>query len=81
MVESEKPTVTLVSSEGDKFVVSREIGQMSQLIQDIIEDQGDDDEIEDIPMATISSKYLTEVINYCKHYNFKKTKTDIAAPL
>ena len=43
-------TVTLVSKEGESFKVSTEIRNMSQLIQDILEDNGDDEENEDIPL-------------------------------
>ena len=43
--------VTLVSKEGEKFQVSSEIRNMSQLISDILEDGDGEAETEDIPLV------------------------------
>ena len=74
-------SVSLVSKEGEKFQVSTEIKNMSQLINDILEDNGEEAQCEDIPLTQVSSKFLNVIIEYCTHYDFKKTKTDIIAPL
>ena len=73
-------TVTLISKEGEKFTAPVEIRKMCLLINDIVEDM-EDDLSEDIPLATVSSKYLTAILDYCKNYNYAKEKTDIKHPL
>ena len=73
-------SVTLVTKEGKKYQVSSEMKNMSKLIQDLLDD-GEEALEEDIPLAQISNKYLESIIEYCQHYNFKKTNTDIIAPL
>ena len=74
-------SVTLVSKEGDKFQVSTEISNMSRLISDMLEDNDDEACTEDIPLANVTSKFLKVIVEFCEHHNFKKTKTDIIAPL
>ena len=54
---------------------------MSKLIMDLLDDGEEEALEEDIPLAQVSTKYLELIIEYCQHYNFKKTKTDIIAPL
>ena len=54
---------------------------MSNLINDMLEDNADEAMEEDIPLANVSSKFLKHTIEYCEHHNFKKTQTDIIAPL
>ena len=78
MVELDQK-VTLVSKEGEKFKVSSKISNMSLLIGNMLEDNEDMEE--SIPLVQISSKHLKIVIEYCKHFNFSKTQTDIIAPL
>ena len=74
-------SVNLISKEGEKFQVSSNIRNMSQLVNDILEDNGDEACDEPIPLSNVSSKFLNVIIDYCNHYDFKKTKTDIIAPL
>ena len=63
-------SVTLVSKEGEKFTVPSEIKNMSQLVFGILEDNGDEAAVEDIPLSQVSSKYLNVIIEYCTHYEF-----------
>ena len=72
--------ITLLSKEGEKFQVSSEIKNMSELINNIMEDNADEALEEEIPL-NITSKFLKVIIDYCTHYKFNKTKTDIIAPL
>ena len=59
--------VTLVSKEGEKFTVSSEIQNMSQLIHDMLEDNDEAME-EDIPLANVTSKFMKIIIEYCEHH-------------
>ena len=34
--------------------------------------EDNDDVNEDIPIATIPSKYMKDILEYCEHYDFKK---------
>ena len=65
-------SITLISKEAEKFTVSSDIQGMSQLIQDMLEDNGDEAMEEDIPLANVSSKFLKIIIEYCEHHEFKK---------
>ena len=44
---------------------------MSKFLQDMLEDK-DDPTTEDVPLPSISSSILKEIIEYCEHYNFVK---------
>ena len=44
---------------------------MSIIIRDLLEDSGNDYS-ESIPLASVSSKYMPAIIEYCTHYEFKK---------
>lgn len=71
-------SVLLVSKQGTKFEVSKEIGKMSELIQNVIEN--DPDASEEIPL-NINTEPLKCFLDYCQHYNFQKEKTTIVSPL
>ena len=74
-------SITLVSKEAEKFKVTPDIQGMSQLIADMLEDNGDEAMEEDIPLANVSSKFLKIILEYCEHHQYKKNQTDIIAPL
>jgi len=57
--------VKLKSSQGDVFVVEREVAVMSNLLKNMIEDSGPDEEI---PLPNVKSTILQKVIDYCKHH-------------
>ena len=71
-------SVVLVSKEGEKFVVSKSVGVMAELIQNVIEN--DPECTEDIPVG-INSVPLKCFLEYCEHYNYTKDKTTIVHPL
>ena len=71
-------SVQLVSKQGIKFEVPSAIGKMSELIQNVIEN--DPDATEEIPLA-INTEPLKCVLDYCAHYNYQKEKTTIVSPL
>lgn len=56
--------ITLISREGDRFKVNRKIEKMSQLFSDILEDN--DNINEDIPLLNIPTRFLRDIIQYCK---------------
>ena len=71
MVSAVEEKVTLITKEGEEFQVEADIGNMSIVIRDILEDSGNDYS-ESIPLGQVTSKYLPQIIEYCRHYEFKK---------
>lgn len=57
--------VKLKSSQGDLFVVEREVAFLSNLLRSMIEDAGLDEEI---PLPNVRSSILQKVIDYCKQH-------------
>jgi len=55
----------LSSSTGEVFEVEPEVGCMSQLIKNMVEDSGTD---ETIPLPNVKSNILKKVIEYCRHH-------------
>lgn len=51
---------------------------MSGLLKNMLEDN--DNYSEDIPMESIPSSFLKDIIEYCEHYNFDKVP-NIPKPL
>ena len=80
MVSAVEEKVTLITKEGEEFQVEADIGNMSIVIRDILEDSGNDYS-ESIPLGQVTSKYLPQIIEYCRHYEFKKLQTTIQHPL
>ena len=72
-------SITLVSKDGEKFTVSRAIGNMSNLIKNATEDNPDSNE--DLELTEIASPQLKAFIDYATHFDFAKETTDIVAPL
>jgi S-phase kinase-associated protein 1 len=62
----ESEIITLTSSEGDKFTVSKIAAKMSQLLKGAIEDFNGD---LNIPLTEINSKTLQKVVEYLEHWN------------
>ena len=62
--------VNLVSQEGDKFEVSREIAMMSNLVKEMLgeEDADGDGEEQEIPLPNVKNTVLAKVIEFCKHH-------------
>ena len=61
--ESGLEMVSLRSKEGDIFQVHRNVACKSIIIKEIVDDSGAASEI---PLPTIKTKVLSEVLNYCK---------------
>ena len=70
MVEGQK--LILISKENEQFEVDPAIVNMSILIQNMVEDSGDDYS-EPVPIPAVSSKYMTKIIEYCKLHNYQKS--------
>lgn len=70
-------TVTLVSMEGERFVASLKVAQMSELVKTMTED---DDSTEEVPLVNVKGRVLNLVIEYCKHHVDEPPPT-IAKPL
>lgn len=61
--------VNLISNEGDKYEVPLKVARMSNLIQNLSEDVGEDEvEDKDFPCPKVSSAILQKVVDYCTHY-------------
>ena len=70
--------VTLVSTEGDKFEVPKNIAKQSKLVETMVDDDDDDDH--EIPIVNVESKVLVKVIAFMKHYDKEEMK-EIQKPL
>jgi S-phase kinase-associated protein 1 len=57
--------IKLKSSQGDLFIVEKDVCMMSNLLKNMIEDTGSDEEI---PLPNVKSGVLQKVIDYCKHH-------------
>ena len=69
MVNANENKLTLISKEGEELLVNPEIRNMSILIQNMLEDAGDDYS-EPVPCPAVSSVYLKYIIEYCEMHNF-----------
>jgi S-phase kinase-associated protein 1 len=58
-------TVTLVSAEGEKFIVPKKVAEMSQLVFMMTEDQ---EVKQDVPLSDVKSTVLAKVIEFCKQH-------------
>mmetsp|Transcript_15739 Transcript_15739/g.17771 ORF Transcript_15739/g.17771 Transcript_15739/m.17771 type:complete len:168 (-) Transcript_15739:352-855(-) len=68
----------LVSQEKEKFPVSKEVAEMSNLVKEMTEDEEDEDS--DIPLPNVSSRVLKKVIEFCQHHE-KEKMPEIEKPL
>ena len=65
-------TVHLVSSEGESFDVKSSAASMSQLVSNLIDESGDDEEAQEIPLPNVKSTILALVIEFMNHYESEK---------
>jgi S-phase kinase-associated protein 1 len=70
-------TITLVSSDGEKFQVSEKAARRSQLIKGIIDDYPDDPEV---PLHNVKSNILQRIISYLEYYKDTEPR-EIEKPL
>lgn len=59
--------VKLMSSDGQEFSCSKQVACQSNLIKLMLEDIGDDSE-EAIPLANVTGRVLTKVIEFAEHH-------------
>ncbi|KAF4700608.1 suppressor of kinetochore protein mutant, variant 2, partial [Perkinsus olseni] len=74
---NEGETVKLSSSQGEVFDVPTNVACMSNLIQNMVEDGGVDEEI---PLPNVKTAILAKVIEYCKHHE-NNPPDEISKPL
>jgi len=74
---SEEKKLRLVSSEGEKFEVSKRIAVQSELVKTMAE--GDKDE-DNIPLPNVKSSVLRKVVEYMR-YHVDNVARDIEKPL
>ena len=84
--EGAEGNVCLVSQEGDKFEVPKNVAMMSELVKTMIrtdDDDDDDDEAEDqeIPLVNVKNKVLVKVIEFCKYHTENGPMKEIEKPL
>ena len=77
--------VVLVSKEGDKFNVKKELALMSVLVKTMIDDDDnmdvDDDEVQEVPLINVSSSDLMTVLEFCKYHSENGPMPEIEKPL
>ncbi|KAI9314687.1 putative negative regulator sulfur controller-3 [Zopfochytrium polystomum] len=62
-------SVKLASSDGEEFVVERQIAERSILLKNMLEDVGETDtDSTAIPLPNVNAKTLTKVVEYCTHH-------------
>lgn len=57
--------ITLLSQEGERFVVPRRVAQMSELVKVLTEDGGTD---EPVPLMDVKTAVLAKVLEFCRHH-------------
>eukprot|EP00744_Colponema_vietnamica_P000921 GILI01001593.1.p1 GENE.GILI01001593.1~~GILI01001593.1.p1 ORF type:complete len:185 (-),score=75.24 GILI01001593.1:285-773(-) len=75
MAESQK--LKLSSAEGTVFEVESEVAMMSQLVKNMVEDSGVEEEI---PLPGIKAEVLTKILEYLKHHHANPAR-EIQKPL
>jgi hypothetical protein len=87
MVDSSKetgPLITLETKDSKSFKVPMAICNMSKLLADAFEGRDEEDDDEDtltVPLSKVASEELQLVLEYCKHWNYAKEKTELENPL
>jgi S-phase kinase-associated protein 1 len=78
--DEKKPMVELTSKDEQSIKVEREVIMMSGLIKDMLDEEGDGEDVPIIPVPNVDSKPLQKVIEYCKHHWNNKAE-EIEKPL
>ncbi len=75
--------LTLVSKEGEKFEANFNTINYSKLVASMVEEnEEDEEEYEDLPMAMVDSEELKLIIDYCEyHVAGKETKLEEINPI
>lgn len=69
----------LMSQEGERFEVDKDVAQMSVLVKEMTEEDDEDDELE-VPLPNVKSSVLRRVIAFCEHH-VQEPMHDIEKPL
>jgi S-phase kinase-associated protein 1 len=65
---AEVTTITLVSNDGAKVSVDRQVAEKSVLIKHMMEDLGDGALNTDVPIPNVNESVLKKVIEWCEHH-------------
>ncbi|KAI0717704.1 S-phase kinase-associated protein 1A-like protein [Cerioporus squamosus] len=58
--------VCLLASDGQQFIVDRDVAECSGLIKNLLEDVGESEDA--IPLVNVSSGVLRKVLEHCEHH-------------
>ena len=67
-------SIVFITSDFHRIEADKNVLDQSTVINDIVEDVGDD---EPIPLPTITAKVLTKILEYCSFYNVSHTEREI----
>jgi S-phase kinase-associated protein 1 len=67
-MSTEVTTITLVSNDGAKVSVDRQVAEKSVLIKHMMEDLGDGALNTDVPIPNVNESVLKKVIEWCEHH-------------
>ena len=76
--------IFLVSKEGDKFQVGRNVAEMSNHLKSLLPDDDEEDDMNEdlvIPLPLVSSIVLAKVIEFCNIQNDFGTMKEIQKPI
>ncbi|KAJ4848363.1 SKP1-like protein 13 [Turnera subulata] len=72
--ENNEKMITLMSSDGEEFVVEEAVAAQSQTIKHLIEDGCSTEG--SIPLPNVTGRVLSEVIQYCKKHSSSDDKEE-----
>ena len=72
--------LAITTKDGVTVKVTQDIRGMSKLIEEALFDNNDE-EVVAIDCKDVNERELKLIIDYCNHFEFKKTATDIEHPL
>uniref|UniRef100_A0A7S0C259 S-phase kinase-associated protein 1 n=1 Tax=Proboscia inermis TaxID=420281 RepID=A0A7S0C259_9STRA len=79
-MDESKQAVNLVSKEGDTYEVPLKVAKMSELVKTMMDEDGEDDEVQEIPLPNVKATVLSKVIEFCTHHG-QDPMTEIEKPL
>ena len=72
--------ISIKTKDGDTVQVTKEIRNMAKLIDEALTQDEDEDNAE-VTLADVETADLKLIIEYCDHFKFAKTETEIKKPL
>ena len=64
----DKPKVAIVSSDGETFMVPRDVAFMSATLRNMLEDLGEEGSDMPIPLPNVKADALRKVIEFCEYH-------------